>query len=194
MPRRLRYAPPAGVLHVVNRGNERRALFTESRDFEAFLGLMSWAKERCPINILGYCLMPNHWHLVLSPGNAGSLSRYLHRVCTTHAVRLRWATGSVGNGHVYQQRYHASLVDSERYYFHVLRYVEANALRAGLVERAEDWAWSSLAERCGEDRGILSPPPLPLPHDWVEIVNEGLPADILGEIRSSTLAHNPTIR
>lgn len=194
MPRRLRYAPPAGVLHVVNRGNERRPLFTESRDFEAFLALMSWAKERCPIDVLGYCLMPNHWHLVLSPDNVGSLSRYLHRVCTTHAVRLRWATGSVGNGHVYQQRYHASLVDSERYYFYVLRYVEANALRAGLVKRAEDWAWSSLAERCGEERGILSPPPLPLPPDWVEIVNEGLPADILGDIRSSTVAHNPTVR
>jgi hypothetical protein len=65
-----------------------------------------------------------------------------------------------------------------------MRYVEANATRSGLVGRAEGWRWSSLAERCGADHGLLSPGPLPLPEGWVSLVNESLPPEMLAETRA----------
>lgn len=192
MPRPRRYAPPGAILHVVNRGNEKRTLFAEATDYDAFLDLMAWAKDSCPINLLAYCLMPNHWHLVISPVSTGGVSRYVHRVCPTHAVRLRGRTGTTGHGHVYQQRYHSSLVDSERYYYQVLRYVEANAMRAGLVERAGNWRWSSLRERTGFPRGLLDPSPLPLPTDWAAVVEVAQRSEMLAVIR--TAQRSATIR
>ena len=194
MPRARRYAPPSSVVHAVNRGNEKRRLFEHPSDYDAFLDLMSWAKERCPVRILGYCLMPNHWHLVLSPIADGGVGRYLHRVCTTHAVRLRGRTGTIGFGHVYQQRYHATLVDSERYFYEVLRYVEANASRAGLVPQASEWPWSSLHERISGGRGLLDTPPLMLPTRWRELVEQGMDAETLAAIRGTYPHHRAEIR
>jgi putative transposase len=186
MPRQRRHAPPDSVLHLVNRANERRLLFEAPGDYDAFLEILSWAKARCPVRLLAYCLMPNHWHFIVSPPEHAAIPRFMHRVCTTHAVRLRRATGSVGLGHVYQQRYSASLIDSEAYYYTTLRYVEANPLRAGLVDRAQRWAWSSLSERLGRDRGLVDESPLPLPPNWLDLVNEPLPAEPLLTIRRAS--------
>ena len=112
------------------------------------------------------------------------MSAFCHRLCTIHAVRHRRETGTVGFGHLYQHRYHSFAIESERQYYAVMRYVEANAARSGLVALAEHWRWSSLAERCGPDRGLLAPGPLDLPKGWAALVNEGLPPDVLAETRA----------
>ena len=184
MTRSRRYAPPDSVLHLVNRGNDRKQLFETAREYDEFLSLVAAVKECCPIRLLAYCLMPNHWHMVVWPEAGQSVSAFCHRLCTRHAVRLRRETGTVGHGHLYQGRYHSFAIESDRQYFAVMRYVEANAARSGLVARAEDWRWSSLAERCGVDRGLLSPGPLPLPAGWLALVNESLPPDVLAETRA----------
>lgn len=183
MPRSPRYAPANSVHHVINRGNERRVLFAANADFARFLKLMGWAKQQCPMRILAYCLMPNHWHMVLWPEQRGDLSRFMQRLCTAHAITLRRVTSTVGLGHVYQHRYHAFAVESEAYYYYALRYVEANPLRAGLVGAAKDWEWSSLPERLGENRGLIEDGPLKLPPRWPELVDTSVPADVLTDLR-----------
>jgi putative transposase len=178
---------------VVNRGNEKRLLFDRAGAYEEFLGLISCAKPHCQVRVLGYCLMPNHWHLVLTPEVDGAVAKFVHRVCTTHSLRLRRQTATLGLGHIYQRRYHSAVVDSERYYYLVLRYVEANPRRAGLVARARDWPWSSLAERLGADRGLIDSLPLSLPPDWSSLVDEVLSVDVVSAIRATYRQSAPTL-
>ncbi len=184
MTRPRRYTPPDSVLHLVNRGNDRKPLFEADREYEEFLTLVAAIKERCPMRLIAYCLMPNHWHMVVWPEPGQSVSAFCHRLCTMHAIRHRRDTGTIGYGHLYQHRYHSFAVESERQYFAVMRYVEANAARSGLVGQAEHWRWSSLVERCGVERGLLSPGPLPLPDEWPALVNQSLPPDMLEETRA----------
>jgi putative transposase len=191
MPRAVRYSPPDSVHHVINRGNDRRCLFASPNDFAEFLDLLAWAKAQCPMRVVAYCLMPNHWHLVLWPEEANAMAAFLHRLCTTHSIRWRKSTGTVGEGHVYQHRYHAFLIESEAYYFRVLKYVEMNPLRAGLVGSAAEWPWSSLAERRGTERGILDPGPLPLPTNWGELVEQATPPAELEDIHRRLRRHAP---
>jgi putative transposase len=116
--------------------------------------------------------MPNHWHLLVQAPSPGELSQFMHRVTWRHAAEVRKSTQSMGLGHLYQGRYRAHLVETERRYLVALRYVEANPVRAGLVAKAEDWRWSSLRERLREARRIVDGPvALPYPRDWVDIVN-----------------------
>ncbi|MGE0464713.1 MAG: transposase [Vicinamibacterales bacterium] len=184
MPRSRRYTPPDSILHLVNRGNDRKRLFHADRDYEAFLELISETRTRCPMRLLAYCLMPNHWHMVVWPDAAQAVSAFCHRLCTVHALRHRRDTQTLGHGHLYQHRYHSFAVESERQYYLVMRYVEANPVRAGLVDQAQLWKWSSLAEREGCERGLLHPGPLPLPSGWAALVNEALPRETLDETRA----------
>jgi len=174
------------VVHVINRGNDRRMLFGNAAQYEEFVDLMRHAASVAPVRLVGYALMPNHWHLVVWPHSVTQLSRYMQVLGTTHAVRWRRRLGQTGQGHVYQGRYHAFVIESERQFFNVLRYVESNPLRAGLVSRAADWRWCSLAERETTDRGLLGPSPLALPADWPEVVERAMPCQELADLREKT--------
>ena len=185
MPRSSRNLPAGCIVHVVNRGNDKRPLFDRAREFEEFLRLVAWAKSLCPVRIVAYCIMSNHWHFVFWVEVEWDVSAFLHRLTTTHAKRWRRKTGTIGQGSVYQGRFKASEIFSEQYYFNCLRYVEQNPLNAGLVRSAKDWRWSSLAERLGNGRGILGPDPAGVPTGWVELVDRPLPECNVDEIRSS---------
>ena len=128
--------------------------------------------------------MTNHWHFVLWPAANDAVEQFMHLLETKHAIRRRISTGTVGQGHIYQDRYKASIVDSETYYWNVMSYVEGNALRAGLVKAAEQWRWSSVYERLGHRREVLDEGPFPLPVNWVDVVNKSLPESAIAEIRS----------
>ena len=137
-----------------------------------FRELLDDSRSRLNVPLLAFVLMPNHWHLVLQPHQPAELSRFLHRVTGIHAKRTRRASDTVGEGHVYQGRYHSVLLETPRRFINAIRYVEANPLRAGLVPRAELWPWSSLNERM-RDAGTLDDGPVVLPRDetWLEQVN-----------------------
>ena len=185
MPRPLRFLPAGSVNHIVNRGNDKKALFESTRDFEEFLWLIAWAKQRATIRIVAYVLMRNHWHFILWPAENEQVQTFQHLLTTTHAIRRRRITCTIGQGHIYQDRYKAFGIWSETYYFNVIRYVEQNPLRAGLVKSAAKWRWSSLAERLGQRRDILDEGPLALPTDWATTVEICLPTATVDEIRSS---------
>src|SRR5271157_2501846 len=121
-----------------------------------------------------YCLMPNHWHFVVWPERDGDLPAFMQQVNNTHVKRWKEHRHEIGYGHLYQGRYKCFPVETEDYFYQVVRYVERNALRANLVERAESWRWSSLRRVEREDPAfpILSRWPLPRPTDWLQIVNQ----------------------
>ena len=118
--------------------------------------------------------MPNHWHFVLWPREDGELTRFMRRLTHTHTQRWHAHRHTAGTGHLYQGRFKSFPVEQDDHLLTVIRYVERNALRADLVQHAEEWRWSSLWRRtCGNERSaaILHSWPIPMPHDWVERVN-----------------------
>ena len=172
MPRVQRLSLDGAILHLTNRGNDRRLLFNAPRDYLSFLALIALAQGRTDLRLLGYVLMPNHWHLVAWPSTAAQLSQFMQRLTGAHAAILRQESATIGDGHVYQGRYHAVAITTEPQLLRTLRYVEANPVRAGLVARAEMWRWSSLDERLGTARLIVDPPvPLPPSETWTSLVN-----------------------
>ncbi|HEY2893759.1 MAG TPA: transposase, partial [Pirellulales bacterium] len=139
-------------------------------DFAAFVDLMAAANDRLPLRILGYVLMPNHFHLVLWPRADGDLSRWMQWLLTSH-VR-RYHRHYHGSGHVWQGRFKAFPIEQDEHLLTVLRYVERNPLRAKLVRRAEAWAWSSLSWRtAGQRPDLLSAWPVACPRNWISHVN-----------------------
>jgi putative transposase len=165
------------VYHVLNRAHNRVMLFGSSQDYAAFENLLVESYQRDPIRILAYCLMPNHWHLVLWPEKDGQLSGFLQWLTGTHARRWRLSHESVGLGYVYQDRYKSFPVEEDEHLLTVCRYVERNPLTAKLVRRAEQWRWSSLWRRVQPDRSVmqwlahwpLKPSSL---KEWLTLVNE----------------------
>jgi putative transposase len=164
------------VFHVLNRGVGRRWLFGKEDDFLAFERVMEETLRTRPMRLIAYCLLSNHWHFVLWPENDGDLPAFMQQLTNTHVKRWKQHRHETGYGHLYQGRYKCFPVQTEDYFYHVVRYVVRNALRANLVEKAELWRWSSLGrERSKIEEAafpILSDWPLPRPVDWLEIVNQ----------------------
>lgn len=156
--------------HVLNRGNGRAKVFHKDGDYAAFLDLMARANERLPMRILGYALLPNHFHLVLWPRADGDLSRWMQWLLTSHVRRYHRHYET--SGHVWQGRFKAFPIAQDEHLLTVLRYVERNALRARLVDRAEAWAWSSLGWRSsGKRPDLLADWPVACPRNWTSLVN-----------------------
>ncbi|MGD0463049.1 MAG: transposase [Tepidisphaeraceae bacterium] len=171
MPRTARAAIGGVVYHVLNRGNGRMGIFRKPGEFDAFVELMIDAKRRADIEIFGFCLMPNHWHLVLRPRRGGDLAAYLSWLTNTHVKRYR-AHYRGTSGHLYQGRYKSFPVEKDAYLLTLLRYLEANPRRATLVRRAQDWRWSSLGCEDKLSKKLLDDWPVDRPRNWPSLVNE----------------------
>ena len=170
MPRTSRASRGGFVYHVLNRGNGRSDVFHKDDDFAAFVNLMREAHAKVPMRLTGFCLMTNHFPLLLWPHEDGDLSRWMQWLMTSH-VR-RYHRHYKGSGHVWQGRFKAFPVQSDDHYLTVLRYVERNPLRASMVERSQDREWSSLKPtiRSGPE-GLLCDGPIVKPAQWTRHVN-----------------------
>jgi putative transposase len=179
---------------VVNRANARARIFEKPGDFDAFEKVLSEAHERTPMRTLAYCVMPNHWHLVLWPRDDGDLPRFMTWLTLTHTQRWHAHRGSAGSGHLYQGRYKSFPVQGDEHFLMVCRYVERNALRAGIAARAEEWRWCSLWQRtCAAFPAFkwLAQWPLEPSSRWLDWVNEPQSAAELGAIRCSVRRGTP---
>jgi putative transposase len=173
MPRRPRASTGGLFFHVINRAAKRAVLFEHASDYEVFERVLAKAVTRTGVSLFAYCVMPNHWHLLLSPRADGDLSRFMHWLTTTHARRWQTIRDLDGQGAVYQGRFKAIPVSGDRHFLWVCRYVERNPLRAGLVQRAEEWPWSSLGHlQLDPGASWLTSPPASRPPDWVTQVNQ----------------------
>jgi putative transposase len=174
MGRALRAAAGGLVYHVLIRANGRLPLFEKDGDYQAFERVLAEARGYCDVLLLAYCVMPNHWHLVVRPRGDGDLSRFIGWLTLTHTQRWHAHYHAVGLGHLYQGRFKSFPVQEDDHLLTVCRYVERNPLRAGLVRRAEDWRWGSLWRRQAggaEGRQLLAEWPVPRRRGWLRWVN-----------------------
>ncbi len=173
MARTARASKGGICYHVINRGNARATVYHNESDYHSFIALMKKSNARLPLRILAFCLMPNHFHLVLWPCNDGDLSRWMHWLLTSHVRRYHRVRGT--SGRVWQGRFKAFPIQADRHLLTVMRYVERNPVRANLVKRASDWRWSSISGgqelRWGE---ILTESPVAKPQNWEQLVGTPL--------------------
>ena len=190
MPRPPRHIFAGQCYHILNRANRKAEVFHEPADYAAFIQLIAKAQDQVDLPMFATCLMPNHVHFVVRPCNDADVARWMQWLFTTHASHYHAKYGTTG--HVWQGRYKHFAVQDDHYLFALLRYVERNALRAKLVARAEDWRWGSLNWRVRhESPVILTPPPLELPKDWVQIVNLPQTSAELDAIRTCVNRQRP---
>lgn len=194
MPRRPRIATGGIVYHVLNRRVGRLPLFEKPSDYAAFEHILREAYDATRIRIAAYCLMPNHWHLVLWPRADDELSEVMRWITVTHTQRWHANRHSAGTGPVYQGRFKSFPVQTDDHFLTVARYVERNAVRAKLVRRAETWRWSSLWRREQGERKLtafLSDWPVDRPRSWVTQINRAETAAELEELRTSVQRGRP---
>ncbi len=165
MSRPLRIEFPGAVYHVTSRGDRREPIYRDDEDREVHLAVIAQAMERFDAQVLAYCLMGNHFHLVLHTRQA-NLSRLMRQVngVYTQAFNRRYGLA----GHLFQGRFKAILVDRDAYLVALCRYVERNPVAAGLVAAARDWQWSSCRAHIGDE---VAPP-------WLD--HDGLLGHLLG--------------
>jgi putative transposase len=163
------------VFHVLNRANARLTIFRKDADYVAFEDVLAEAVKRTGMRLLAYCIMPNHWHQLLWPTEDDQVSEMLRWMSVTHSNRWHAHHHSAGTGHLYQGRFKSFPIEADDHLLVGWRYVERNALRAGLVKRLRDWRWCSLAVRRGAESPLsklLHPGPIDLPDDWERVVDE----------------------
>jgi putative transposase len=194
MPRIARRAPKGLIYHALNRAMARLPLFQKEADYRAFEEVLHEAHERVPLEILAYCVMPNHWHFVLRPVRDRQLTDFLRWLAHTHTMRWHAHYGTSGTGHLYQGRFKAFPVEDDDHFYTVVRYVERNPLRAGLVDHAQDWRWSSLWRRefgDAEARALLARWPLPRPRLWTDHVDTPQTEAELEALRRAVRRNSP---
>jgi putative transposase len=192
MPRTARSVQAGFTYHVLNRGNGRMNLFHKESDFAAFQRVLAEGLELYEVELLTYCLMNNHWHLVLRPRSDEALGRFMGWVGVTHVRRHHEHNHTRGGGHLYQGRYKSFPVQEDRHSLTLCRYVEANAVRANLVKSASDWPWSGWHDRqCAKPALPLAPWPVDRPRGWLEVLNQPLSDGQITQLRLSMQRGRP---
>jgi len=190
MPRIVRGLADNIVYHVINRGNGRQEVFHKDKDYEAFIKLIAEAKERYTIKLYGYCLMPNHFHMVVKPEKGEELSKWMQWLMTSHVRRYHRHYGS--SGHVWQGRYKSFMIQEDSHLQMAMRYIEGNAARAKLVQSATEWRWSSHEETLGKkERTLTDAVPIELPGEWDRYVDEPFTETELDRLRMSVNRQTP---
>jgi putative transposase len=175
MPRRPRISTGGYAYHVLNRAVARERIFGKKADYLAFEKVIDEVHQRLAMRIIGYCLMPNHFHLVLWPAKDGELSEFMRLLTVTHTQRYHAHYHTAGTGPLYQGRFKSFPIQRDEHLSTVLRYVERNPLRCNMVEHAAAWPWSSLSKRKDNElpKWLLPTRKWPTPYreDWEHWVN-----------------------
>lgn len=151
MARPLRIEYPGAFYHVTSRGNERKDVFKSQRDRDKFIEYLASATERYGAVIHAYCLLSNHYHLLLETpeGNLSQIMRHINGAYTTYFNVKRKRTG-----HLFQGRYKAILVEADEYATELSRYIHLNPVRAGMAVRPEEYQWSSYRSYIGQAKAM----------------------------------------
>jgi putative transposase len=179
--------------HVTQRGNYQQTVFSESKDRELYLRWIEEYSDRCELKIWAYCLMDNHVHFIVVPKRPDSMARTFNQAHMRYSQYFNWKMGK--KGHLWQGRFYSCPLD-EGHLYAAVRYVENNPVRAGFVERAEDYPWSS-ARNHMRTQGVSSPvlsEDLSLLEeitDWQRYLAAPDEAPMIERIRKCTLTGRP---
>ncbi|MBI5462403.1 MAG: transposase [Gammaproteobacteria bacterium] len=156
MARLPRNVVPGFPVHVIQRGNNRQAVFFSGSDYRLYLDSLRLAAERAGCAVHAYVLMTNHVHLLVTPGAAASLSQLMQSVGRRY---VRYVNGIYKRtGTLWEGRFKSAVVDSDRYLLTCMRYIEMNPVRAGMVGTPEAFRWSSYGRNAlGRADGIITP-------------------------------------
>jgi len=167
-------------------------LFHKDGDFLAFERVLGEGLKRYPVELLTYCLMHNHWHLVLRPGTDQALGKLMGWVGVTHVRRHHQHYHSRGGGHLYQGRFKSFPVQEDRHFLLLCRYVEANPVRGKLVKDAAQWRWGGAhRRRHGNELLTLADWSVDRPRNWLELLNDPLDEDRIEVLRTSVNRGRP---
>jgi putative transposase len=159
MARQPRFVLPGQPQHVIQRGNNRQAIFSDAADRRRYLVMLEEALQLCESRLHAYVLMSNHVHLLITPDTATAISQTMQSLGRRYVGYFNHRHGRTGT--LWEGRYRATLVDSERYLLTCSRYIELNPVRAGLVKSPEDYPWSSYRHNAlGQVDPLLSAHPL----------------------------------
>ncbi len=175
MPRVARIDVGEHVYHVLNRANARAQIFDHGNDYKEFEDILEKAVEDFDMRLLAYCLMPNHWHLVLYPKHDRDMQQFMSWLTNTHTRRWHTEKKTIGQGHLYQGRYKSFICQKDDHFLTLVRYVERNAKKANLVRKAQDWKWSSVYRRengTAKQKKLLSPWPVSKPAHYLDWLNK----------------------
>jgi putative transposase len=174
----------------MNRSAKQLALFDAPADYDLFLQVLVEAERACPIRLLEYCVMPNHWHLLVWPERDDQIVRYMRWITGVHGQRWRRAKGLVGKGAVYQGRYRWVVVQDGDHFDVARRYVHQNPVRAHLVEYCDEWPWSSASPTGRHARPALARSPVEAPPPNTRTAPM-LPEATVRQMQSSLRANQP---
>ncbi len=147
MPRKAREKSESGIYHIITRGANRQQLFYDNEDRLLLLEVLKRLKDNIGFNVLGWCIMDNHLHLLIKEGKE-SISLTMKRIGVSFVkhYNLKYKT----TGHLFQDRFKSESVETDEYLLTVIRYIHLNPVKAKLVKRAEEWKWSSCRGYYGE--------------------------------------------
>ena len=192
MPRTARASAGGLCYHVLNRGNAGSEVFHEARDYAEFLQLLYEATDARKVRLLAYCLLPNHFHLVLWPRKDGDLSHWMQWLTTSHVRRYHRQYHT--SGHIWEGRFRAFPIQPDEHLLTVLRYVEQNPVRLEdlRLRKPERWPWSSVGKMmAGVDRPKIEPGPVVRGRNWLQAVQRPLTAEELALVRHSVVRGAP---
>jgi putative transposase len=145
--------------HIMARGNQKQVTFIEEADFLKYIELLKHYKAKYRFRLYGYCLMPNHIHLILEVKNGSDLGKIMQGLNQTYTIWFNEKYKKVG--HLWQGRYKSMVIQKNKYMLDCLEYVELNPLRANLVRTPSEYPWSSWQARVGyNDNNLLDMPTL----------------------------------
>lgn len=191
MPKFRRLVVPGHPHHITQRGVRRQRIFFNDHHYRTYLSIAKRFSLEVDIEIWAYCLMPNHIHAVVVPGNSLALARFFGSVHHEYAIAIN--AENQWSGHLWQGRFH-SVVMQEEHTLAAMRYVELNPVRSGLCEQPRDWPWSSARGNLGEttDPLVNSKTPHELVDSWHNYLSESEDAQQLESLRQRTRTGRPT--
>ena len=183
------------VYHVVCRGLHTKPIFRNEEDYGDMVSVLAESISKFEPRLLSYCILPKHWHLVVTPRKDGDLSKLVAWLTVTHAARWHSKPRRANTGGIYVRRFKSFPVQDDVALLDVLQFVESHPKRSGLVEKSEDWRWSSAATRLQigntSNAVSLSSLPISVPSDWSARLDMAMPLDVLNAVKTCILRSRP---
>ena len=156
MPTGARFLLPGACYHLITRGNQRQEIFLDKEDYAVFLSKLKRYKKRYGFLLYGFCLMPNHVHMVGQPRELAHLAKFMQGLCRSYTAHFNKRYKKVG--HLWQGRFKSKIIAKDGYLIDCIHYIELNPVRASLIKAAAEYPWSSHRERllaCESNSGLL---------------------------------------